>query len=429
MSDAPASGPTAVLYYDPNPTTTKLAVAGLRLAGYEVHAVEDADEAVDVVTRHGPAGDGTLRLVVLDASVSPDASAGMLRAIVKAPKAADLPGLLLVSRKNPAPIPGAESLPTLRRPFSTPALVRAVRAAIADEAALGAAGAGTVSPLAHHLARALEEAGVLVDADVLDQVVRDVTAEHDDAHVPAGLRADLSVTPLDSVLALIGELGARGFVDVRSGDVFGRLHVADGTILHGEVQGVAEDLQLGRFLVEAGFLSEETLAPFVSESQKLPLGLRLVRAGAISETDLAQALATQAREITCILLMLDRGTVAFQPTEKLDPMAEAARASRAELRISDALLDGLRRRDEKAEMGQHAANVDDVFVRIDENVVRLGRHAFTKEELAVLELLNGRNSVKDVARKTRSGTYNVARVLYRLSRAHLARKRNPPIAV
>ncbi len=298
-----------------------------------------------------------------------------------------------------------------------------------EDAALAVAADEVTSPLARHLAAALEEAGVLVDGAVLDQVVRDVTRHQPAATVPSGLSADLQVTPLESVLALLDELGRRGVLEVRSGDVHGRLHLDEGKILHGEVSGVEEDVKLGRFLVEGGFVTEESLAPFVAESQKLPLGLRLVRAGAISEADLAQALAAQAREITCILLSLREGTAVFQPTEGLDPLAEATRANRAELRISDALLDGLRRRDETAAMGPEAASVDDVYVRLDENVVRLGRHAFTQEELAVLELLNGRNSVKDVARKTRSGTYNVARVLYRLTRAHLARRRNPPIAV
>ncbi|RMG97645.1 MAG: DUF4388 domain-containing protein [Deltaproteobacteria bacterium] len=429
MADANAPDAPGVLYYDPNPTTTKLAVAGLRLAGYRVFPVEDADEAVETVTRHGPAGEGSLRLVVLDASVSPDASAALLRRIVKVPKASELPGLLLVSRKNPTPIPGAESLPTLRRPFSTPALVRAVRQALADDTAIAGVGEEVASPLSRHLAHALEEAGVLVDHDVLDQVVRDVTRAQATLGMPAGLTADLATTPLESVLALVAELRRRGVVEVHSGEIRGRLHVDDANILHGELEGSNEDVKLGRFLVELGMMTEETLEPFVGEGQKLPLGLRLVRAGAISESDLAQALSAQAREITCILLSLSQGTVVFQPTEGLDPLAEAARANRAELRISDALLDGLRRRDDRAAMGPEMAGVDDVFVRIDENVVRLGRHAFTQEELAVLELLNGRHSVKEVARKTRAGTYNVARILYRLTRAHLARKRHPPVAI
>ncbi|MFY0530574.1 hypothetical protein [Nannocystis pusilla] len=39
-------------------------------------------------------------------------------------------GILLVSRSNPNPIPGAEDLPALRRPFSTPALIKIVEEAL-----------------------------------------------------------------------------------------------------------------------------------------------------------------------------------------------------------------------------------------------------------------------------------------------------------
>ena len=78
-------------------------------------------------------------------------------------------------------------------------------------------------------------------------------------------------------------------------------------------------------------------------------------------------------------------------------------------------------------MGPHMAGVDDVYLRVDPEVAKLGRQAFTGEELGVLELLNGRNSIKDVARKTRTGTFAVTKVLYRLSRSGLARRAAPPV--
>jgi len=157
------------------------------------------------------------------------------------------------------------------------------------------------------------------------------------------------------------------------------------------------------------------------------LGQRLVDDGHLRRGELIQVLLNQAREVTCHVMTWSDGMVTLAPTGELHPLAAQTAKSRAELRISDALLDGLRRRAEQAEMGPHMPGVDDVYVRIDSEVGKLGRHAFTREELSVLELLNGRNAVKEIARRTRTGTLAVAKIVYRLTRAHLARRRQMPV--
>ncbi len=430
MASAATGEAPGLLYYDPNPTTAKLATAGLRLAGYQMYVAEDQDEAVALTRAHGPGGDGSIRAIVLDASVSPDTSAQLLRAIIRVPGAAELPGLLLVSRKNPTPIPGAEGLPSLRRPFSTPALVKAVRGVLDEgEPGLGAAQDLLASPLTVRLAELLAAHGVDLDRSTVEKIAVELAGQGEIGALPVGLQVELSITRLESILAVVAETGRRGVVELRRGQALGRLHLDAGRVLRAEVYGVSEDLKLGRFIVESGFLDDDQLQPHIEGSHQLPLGLRLVRAGLITEAELTEALQTQAREITCHLLSWQDGRLTFSPVENLDPLAEASRANKAELTLSDALLDGLRRRDESAAMGAQMAGVDDVYLRIDENLVRLGRHALTREELAIVELLNGRNAVKDVARKTRSGTFAVARVLYRLSKANLVRRRMPPLAV
>ena len=106
---APAGRPTTpgVLYYDPNPTTAKLATAGLRLAGYEVYNAANQEQAVDLCRAHGPAGSGAIVALLLDTATAPAVSAAVLRALVEVPGAAELPGVLLVSKANPIPFPGA----------------------------------------------------------------------------------------------------------------------------------------------------------------------------------------------------------------------------------------------------------------------------------------------------------------------------------
>jgi hypothetical protein len=62
-------------------------------------------------------------------------------------------------------------------------------------------------------------------------------------------------------------------------------------------------------------------------------------------------------------------------------------------------------------------------------VARLGRESFAREELGILELVNGRHNVKEIARKTRTGTFTVACVLYRLGKANVVRRRLTPVTV
>ena len=430
-----AGEPPGILYYDPNPTTMKLATAGLRLAGYRVLAVENQKEAVEVCLRHGPGGDGSVVAILLDASADPAVSAEILRALVQLPSAADLPGILLVNRNNPTPIPGAEGLPSLKRPFSTPALVKVVRETLDDTRPIShdIGEAGRVLPLDKRIEAILARHQVKLGPDAIADVTRQLTALSSGQDLPPGttLNADLSATKLEAVLEMLGNDGSAGVLTVRQGDAVGRLHVQGGYILLGESADLDEDLKLGRFVVEAGFMRDEQLEAFLvgQDPERRPLGTRLVEGGLLTPAELSQVLVNQAREITCHLLTWRTGNLAFVPTNELDPLAAAAKAGRAELLVAEALLDGLRRLEETAIMGPHMAQVDDVYLRIDEQLVRIGRHALAREELAVLELLNGRNSVKEIARKTRSGTLAIARVLYRLTKANLARRRVTPVTV
>ncbi len=432
------SGPSlpGILYYDPNPTTARLATAGLRLAGYQVFNAHTQQEAVDLCKRHGPAGDRSIMALLLDAAADAAASGGVLRALVQIPGGAQLPGILLVSRSNPTPIPGAEGLPALRRPFSTPALIRLVEEALEGYAPAKPATAITVDLAVTRLKQLLLEhfpGQEFSEADV-DQLAKALRSDEELA-LPAdkpAIRGALGAVRLEAALEMIGNSGVRGVLKVESGTAWGKLHLDAGRVRLAEVKNTEEDLKLGRFVVEGGFMRDEQLEAFIvgKDPEQRPLGSRLVDGGFLSPADLAQVLVDQARAVISHLLTWKTGVFTFTPTAELDPMATAAAAQgRAELTIADALLDGLRLLDEQQMMGPHIPDVDDVYLRVDEQVAKLAREALPRDELAVLELVNGRNSVKEIARKTRTGTFAVARVLYRHTKANLVRKRVMPVTV
>ena len=439
-SGAPASNGTAlpgILYYDPNTTTARLATAGLRLAGFSVFNAYTLAEAVELCKKHGPAGDRSVMALLLDAAVDPNMSAAVLKALVQIPGGAQLPGILLVSRSNPTPIPGAEGLPTVRRPFSTPALVKVVHEALEDQGATtGPASTITVdlaiTRIKHHLTEHFP--GQEFSESEIEQFSKAMRAD-DDLALPKerpSIRGALGAARLEAVREMLGNSGVRGVLKVEDRDKWGKLHLDAGRIRLAEVKGTEEDLKLGRFVVEGGFMRDEQLEAFIvgKDPEQRPLGTRLLEAGFISQADLAQIVVDQARAVTSHLLTWKAGTFTFTPTADLDAMAASAAAQgRTELLVSEALLDGLRWLDETTVMGPHMPDVEDVYLRVDEQVAKLSREALPRDELAVLELVNGRNSVKEIARKTRTGTFAVARVLYRHAKANLVRKRVMPVAV
>ncbi len=425
------------MFYDPNPTTAKLATASLVLAGFSVLHAKTKDEAVALCEAHGPAGDKRIVALLLDAAADARISGAVLRALVQLPGAAELPGILIVSRKNPRPIPGAEGLPTVRRPFSSPALLKVVHDTLSGHGRPAKVEVETgPSERASRLRDMLERQmpGIDFGEEAVSAILGEL-ARAEDLSAPTGdvsIGAKLGEVRLESLLEMIAHEGTTGVLEVRRDQREGKLHIQAGKIRLAELYGGDEDLKLGRFVIEGGFMRDEELEAFVvgKDTEGRPLGQRLVEAGVLTDRELAQCLVNQAREVACELLTWRDGGLSYRVIEQMHPLAEAAsKQGGAELLIAEALLDGLRRLDEGALMGAHMAQIDDVFVRVDEQIQKLGREGLSREELAVLELVNGRNSVKEVARKTRTGTFAVASVLHRLTMSNVVRRRVMPVTV
>ncbi len=432
MAEAPG-----ILLYDPNPTTAKLAAASLRVAGYMVHGASDEAEAVELAHQFGAAGDDSIVALLLDATADVDASTSLLRALIAVPGAAELPAVLIVSRSNPTPIAGAEELPTIRRPFAAPALIKVIAEVLADVGAEGPK-LGRAAPMSLEgkwAAILSEQLGSPV-SEPQAGAIRSALEAADQAHAihpAATLRSRISGLRPESVLDMLARAGSTGIATITSTHATATLHLQDGRVRLAEYSG-PEDFRLGRFVVESGLLDAAALDAFMAQpspaltagAMPRPLGLRLVDAGKMTEAELAFVLLAQAREVVCHILGWDDGDFSFEPTSQLHPLASASLAGQ-ELTIAEALLDGLRRISDVAAMGGHMSDVDAVFVRVDETIAYLGREALARDELQVLELTNGRNSVKEIARRLRAGTYVVAQVLYRLDKAKVVRRKVDPV--
>jgi hypothetical protein len=232
------------------------------------------------------------------------------------------------------------------------------------------------------------------------------------------------VVPLAEVLQLLDVQEQSGVLTVERGTSKVEIFFRRGRIDQAMGEGVPEDLLFGRFVVDAELMPRAELEGFVAAhrggSSKL-IGSELVRAGHLGDADLRQALTRQTSELVYEILRWRHGSFRFAAGRELPaPAIEAA----LELDVEAILMEGFRRVDEWHLIERAIDDFDVVFLRNEDAVAQMGRGRLTREELAILELVNGKNSVKDIIRKSRMGSFEVSKMLYRLLSIKLVRGRS-----
>lgn len=244
----------------------------------------------------------------------------------------------------------------------------------------------------------------------------------------ATLAGDLRAIPMAEVLELLSQQEQSGVLEISRGNGQVELHFHGGQIMFAAAAGLTEELLLGRFVLENHFMAKEDLDLFLksrSGSSSL-LGTQLVKLGYISSDDLKVAIREQACELVYELLRWSYGKFVFRSSASLAPVAAEAALG---LSVDGILMEGFRRVDEWHLIEREIDNFDTVFLRNEDAVSRMGRGRLSREELAVLELVNGRNTVKEIVRQSRMGSFEVSKMLYRLLSIKLIRKRVPVVAV
>ena len=78
-------------------------------------------------------------------------------------------------------------------------------------------------------------------------------------------------------------------------------------------------------------------------------------------------------------------------------------------------------------IGQEISDFDMVFVRNEEKLASFDAQRLLREEALILDMVNGKNSVRDIVRHSKLGSYDVTQVLFRLLRCKLIRRRVAPM--
>jgi CheY-like chemotaxis protein len=245
-----------------------------------------------------------------------------------------------------------------------------------------------------------------------------------------GLRGDLRVVPLAEVLQLLDVQEQSGVLTVERSGARVDIYFRRGRVDQAIAEGVPDEFLLGRFVLDAELMSRTDFESFL-ESRSLHTGARLLgqaltKLGHISEADLKACLTRQSSELIYEILRWRHGRFRFSAGMELPPPVIDAALG---LDVEAVLMEGYRRVDEWHLIERAIDNFDVVFLRNEDSVAQMGRGRLTREELAVLEHVNGKNTVKDIIRKSRMGSFEVSKMVYRLLSIKLVRRRVLPVAV
>jgi CheY-like chemotaxis protein len=265
----------------------------------------------------------------------------------------------------------------------------------------------------------------------------------------ADLAGDLQTFPLADVMSLLARQHQTGILTILGNAARLEIDLRDGCIDFASATGIGGDFLLGRFIAEASDLAPAVLDEALAELQvadgdiieliaargrrsrppgrpgRRILGRTLLARGAITAAELSLALRRQAIELACEALRWSEGRFRFHRRAELPALAvEAA----LQLPVDAVLLEGLRRVDEWRVIERGIRNFDLVFVRDERRIGDLPLGTLTRDEILVLDALNGRHSVRDVIRGLRMGSFDVTRILHALRELGLVRRRVEPVA-
>ena len=452
-----------VLVIDDSPTLMRLFARSLSRAGYRVRLAEGGTRGVSLARESRP------DLILLDHVMPGLSGEEVFRLLGQEPSLRDVPVVLMSTRGErggerlaealgaaalwikpfspetllaqadrivrkyvrggtPAPRPaGVPPPPTSpREPASRAERIARLRAElrsrILEAIARGApTEALTVTP---ELARALDTG---LSDEALIGLCRVALATFPEcAHEGAvPLRCDLGSVGLAETAQVLQLQRQTGVLHIVQDRARVEVYFRDGRVDWVGGRNLREEFLLGRFIIDTQAISAQDLDLFLrsrSGSRKL-LGAQLVKLGYIMPEDLGAALREQSREIVYEALRWRAGHAYFHRTEE---RPEHVADARLDMSVDDILQDGFQRLDDWAAIESAIHSFEIVFARNEDALVAHGVEALSQEELVVLELVDGQNSVRQIVDRARMSSFAVGQLLLRLLSQRLVRKKVEP---
>jgi DNA-binding response OmpR family regulator len=424
----------SVLVVDDSPTILKLVQLVLTKAGYQVTTASDGEAGLVAAHEDRPA------LILLDYQMPEMNGDDVCRAMSGDTVLCNVPVVVMSAREDAVGERFA-SLPNvvdhITKPFSPDALLAVISHTVEQQQRPAEARVGNGRAL-HNLLKTQEPAAEPTPAP------------------DAALSGDLGIISIADVLTLLQDQAQTGTLSLSQAE--SRLEAGSASALPAEAEtggsarfararlevflrngridfatarGVPEEFLLGRFIVESGQMTAGALSGILELRALYPegkglLGADLIQRRLVTPEGLKRAMALQTQALVFEGLRWGSGRFRFNAAAELPVLAREAALA---LPIDALIMEGLRRVDEWRLIEREIGDFEMVFVRNEEKLTTFGRGKLLRDEVAVLEFVNGKNSVRDIIALAKMGSFDVTKMLYRLLRNKLIRRRVSPLAV
>ncbi|MBN2573929.1 MAG: response regulator [Deltaproteobacteria bacterium] len=409
------SGET-ILVVDDSPTICKLVELTLTKAGYRVETARTGEGGVDAAQTCQP------NLILLDYLLPDLKGDDVCRAISGNVRLAAVPVVVMSAKGEDisecfAVMPNVVNI--IAKPFSPEALLAVVNHTLEK------AGSEPAGPMASSGSDGRIDLVALISDEAKDE-----SPPRPALDPSASLAGDLAVVSIADVLLLLQDRGYTGTVNLTHARAQMDIYLGQGRVDFAGAHGVAEEFLLGGFLVRGGHITQEALTQALEERRSGGggelLGAYLCGRGLLPPASLRKAMAKQTAALVYESLRWGNGRFAFR---RLNELPEMAREASLGLAVDGLILEGLRRVEEWRLIEQEIGDFDMTFVRNEDKLSSFGRGQLLREEAAIAELVNGKNTVRDLIQISNMGSYDVTQVLFRLLRSKLIRRRVAPVIV
>ncbi|MEM9695225.1 MAG: DUF4388 domain-containing protein [Myxococcota bacterium] len=454
-----------VLVIDDSPTILKVVHAILQRNGFDVTVARDGVEGFQFIEEYGP-----FDLVLLDFVMPRMNGYQFCRKLRSDPKHRGLPVVLMSARTATIGdrfVEQTGAADALGKPFDARALIAVVQAVLAkqgseaapkelpnpdqmvDEEELDArqsmvpasihtrslatirnsvakavvpsllqlspSDRGDAATLEHAIAAAIDEKVVATVADQLDNL----DLQRDSNVV---LRGHLNRMPLAEILQTLQLRRQTGVMSIKSQGRSMTLYMREGGLDLATSVGTDDEFRIGRYFVEAGWLTREQVDSELQASRgsgKM-FGTWLVEQKLIEEVHLTHVLAKQSAELVYELLRWNDGIFVLSD----DEFTETANLAALQLGLSELVLEGFRRVDEWRHM---ADTIDfDAVLSVDKVAIgTLDDSKISAAERPVLDAIDGERTAREVMEVSEVASFDAIKAIYRLIQSRLVRAARP----
>jgi DNA-binding response OmpR family regulator len=460
----PVEGAPRVLVIDDSQTILKVVGTILHLEGFDVALARDGVEGFQQLEQTGP-----YDIILLDFVMPRMNGYQFCRKLRSDDKHKGVPVVLMSARTATIGdrfVEQTGAVDALNKPFDARALVAVVQSVLSkqarhsrprvmprpeqmlDEADLDVSHAEEAPPPSRHV-RSLDHVGhtigravaphlarltpadlsqpqrieelvaKVIDESVIAQIAQALGDIDLGAHSQEMLRGRLAKMPLAEVLQLLQLRRQTGLVHATHQRMSMTLCIRDGMLELAQSSGTDVEFRLGRYFVEAGWLSREEIEAELEAyagSGKL-FGEWLLEKGLIDEEHLHHALMKQSCELVYEVLRWPDGRFILSE----EPLPEAADKARLGLGISELVLEGFRRVDE----WRHMADTIDFDAILVVDQVTLGTVDDDKIGLIehqVLRAVDGKRTAREVMEASEVTSFDAIQALYRFLQSRIVRE-------